>query len=113
MRLTTTSLGGGDKSDVWVFPSTCGDDGDETETERRGPKPTSNRVTSTSAGCARAYESDKDGEGGGACKDVYFEFGMLGAVVFEDRGGEWIEAAVGFSKPIGVREDCKEHGSIS
>ena len=99
----------GDKPGVCIFPGTCGDDGDETETESEGPKPTSNRVTSTSAGCARAYESDKDGEGGGACKVVYLEFGVLDVVVVEERGGAWVEAGVGFSKPVGV----KGQGSIS
>ena len=83
--LTITSLGGscrlGDKPNICAFPSICGDKGDDAEIEREGPKPipTSNRVasdTSISPGCARAYDSDKDGEGGAVCKDVYLADGV-------------------------------------
>lgn len=81
MGLTTTSRGGcglRDNPNICAFPSIWGDDGDDAETESEGPKPTptSNCVVSdtSTSGCAFTYESDKDGEGGAACKDVYLEF---------------------------------------
>ena len=110
MGLTTTSRGGtcrlGDNPNICALPSICGDEGDGSETESEGPKPTatSNRITScgsTSPGCARAYESDKDGEGGAVCKDVYLEF-----VIVADVG------SIEFGKPteiVGVKAGgCKE-----
>lgn len=82
MGLTTTSRGDtcrlGENPNICALPSICGDDGDGSETETEGPKFTtttsngvmSNLNTSTSSGCARAYESEKDGEGGTVCKYI-------------------------------------------
>jgi hypothetical protein len=124
--LTTTSRGGscglGNNPDICAFPSIWGDDGDDTEMEKEGPKPTptSNRVvsdTSTSPGCALAYESDKDGEGGAACKDVYLalvvEVGVLAMVeVGVAEVGVLASIAVEFGNPakvVGVRAaSCKK-----
>jgi len=75
--LTTTSRGGcglGDNPNICAFTSIWGDHA-ETESEGPKPTPTSNCVASdtSTSGCAFTYESDKDGEGGAACKDVYLE----------------------------------------
>lgn len=76
----------GNNPGVCGCASICGAVGDDAETESEGPRPTSSptvkRVVSTSPGWAQAYESDKDGEGGAACKDVYLDFGeVVGALV--------------------------------
>lgn len=91
MGLTTTSRGGtcrlGDNPNICAFPSICGDEGDGSETESEGPTATSSRVISstlTSPGCARTYESDKDGEGGVVCKDVYVEVFVVPVFIVRD-----------------------------
>ena len=110
MGLTTTSRGGtcrlGDNPNICALPSICGDEGDASETESKGPTATSNRVTSitsSSPGCVRAYESDNDGEGGAVFKDVYLEFVVLVADA----------SSIGFDNPAKVGS-CKElDGSIT
>lgn len=112
---------------ICAFPSTCGDDGDDDETASEGPKPTStsNCIASntwTSPGCARAYESDKYGEGGAVCRDVYFvvELGAVGIVVIvivEEMIVAWVGVpasivgdvnSVGPAFIVGVEEGCKK-----
>ena len=77
-------------------------EGDASETESEGPTATSNCVTSnisTSPGCVRAYDSDKDGEGGVVFKDVYLEFVVLVAVKFGN-DAEIVGAKVGSCKEL-------------
>ena len=80
--------------------------GDTSETESEGPTAISicgTSIISTSPGCVRAYESDKDGEGGVVFKDVYLEFVVpvadASSIEF-DNAAEIVGAKVGSCKEL-------------